>query len=385
MLIRSHLRSFAFDPSLFERLCAQLRSGALGPERSRLAQQPSPLGASDPWVQRPYEAPPKMQAAWQAKGEAALRAGEIGVLILGGGMATRFGGEAKGSFPLKTQASSPTFLSLKIAQLAQLGEHLGAEVSVVVMDSFATQVQLNAHLQAVDWMGIPSHRRHRFSQSIMPRLDGQTLRPFVEALDAPQWTDRALFCAPGHGDTLIRLRESGTLNKLQAQGLRHLLVSNVDNLLASLDPLLVGAHLQGVDAGARVSIEAVPRRPQEQGGCVAQLERGPAIVESFRLPPQTELDDYPDFNTNTLWIDLRALEEIPELGWHPIRREIQDPQGQPKSCIQFEQLIGELSEHQPSQVLRVPRDQRFLPIKRREVLSQAQAEIDRLIAAWHPA
>lgn len=383
MLIRSHLSSFAFDASVFRELCAQLRSGALGPERCRLSTKPAPLPGSAPYLLEPYASHEEQRQQWAESGLDALRQGEVAVLVLSGGMATRFGGGAKGCFALRTGHPRPTFLSLKLAQLAQLVAEHQAKVPVLVMDSFATRPQVQKHLEELNWMGLPAPLRGGFSQSILPRVCAKTHTPLIEKPDCTQWPDSVLYCAPGHGDTLLRLRDSGTLDKLRSEGVRHLLISNVDNLLASLDPVMVGAHLQGVARNCQVSIEAVPRRPQEAGGCVAQMTHGPAIVESFRLPASTQLDDYPDFNTNTLWVDLRALDPLPTLQWHPVHRQILAPNGESLECVQFEQLIGELSEHRPSQVLRVPREQRFLPIKRREDLLVAAPQLDPLIDRWN--
>lgn len=380
VLIRPHLQTFAFPASLFEQLRAQLHSGALGPERSRLSQPPAPLPASSESILEPELASPTQRAQWRERGRQALRAGEVGVLILAGGMATRFGGGAKACFPLQEGPTAPSFLAFKLAQLARISRELNAAIPVVVMDSFATRECIGQELEQRRWMGIAPALRHRFSQSLMPRLQEANAEPLLELDPQSSWPDSILYCAPGHGDTLRRLKESGSLKLLTEQGVGQLLVSNVDNLQASLDPLLVGAHLWGVNRGFAVSVEAVRRKAHEAGGCVAELPQGAAIVESFRLPPQTELDDYPDFNTNTLWVDLQALDPLPNLGWHPVRRSIACPDGQERPCIQFEQLIGELSEHRPTQVLRVPRKSRFLPIKTREALRNAQPTIQELIA-----
>lgn len=297
-------------------------------------------------------------------------------------MATRFGGGAKACFPLQARADAPTFLALKLAQISRVSGELGAGLAVVVMDSFATHKAISQELDRRQWMGIAASQRHRFSQSLMPRLQEANGQPLLELDEQHNWPDSILYCAPGHGDTLRRLQESGCAEELRGQGVRHLLMSNVDNLQASLDPLLVGAHLCGVDRGFAVSVEAVRRKAHEAGGCVAQLARGAAVVESFRLPPMTLLDDYPDFNTNTLWVDLRAVDPPPELDWHPVRRSIACPDGQSRPCIQFEQLIGEISEHRATQVLRVPRESRFLPIKSRDDLRVAQPAIRKLVDRW---
>ncbi|HEY8379527.1 MAG TPA: glucose-6-phosphate isomerase, partial [Nannocystis sp.] len=158
---------------------------------------------------------------------------------------------------------------------------------------------------------------------------------------------------------------------LRARGVEHVLVSNVDNLGATLDPVVLGAHLEAVEAGAALSVEVVRRAPGDAGGCVAELAGRPAIVESFRLPPETSLDDYPFFNTNTLWITLDALEREYPLSWFPVKRTIPWPASGELPVIQFEQLIGQITEFAPTRCLRVDRA-RFLPIKTRAELDAAQ-------------
>ena len=55
--------------------------------------------------------------------------------------------------------------------------------------------------------------------------------------------------APGHGDLFQALRRSGTLAALRERGVRVVTVSNVDNLGARVDPVVVGMHLAA--AGGR--------------------------------------------------------------------------------------------------------------------------------------
>jgi UTP--glucose-1-phosphate uridylyltransferase len=45
------------------------------------------------------------------------------------------------------------------------------------------------------------------------------------------------------------VRDSGVIEALPARGVEHVLVSNVDNLGATLDPLVLGAHLEAVHRG----------------------------------------------------------------------------------------------------------------------------------------
>ncbi len=385
MELRSSVSSYAFDSATFEALRGRVGSGALDPAANRLAKPPTPL--REPPVDLRASMSAAEKARLRAKGEEALRRGKVGILVLNGGMATRFGGGAKGIVPVVAGHPRVSFLAIKLAEVRQQAQALQTAIPVVLMHSFATQGPSQSHLAEIGWGGIPERDRNWFSQSIMPRVlpDGTPLQELPEADEMP---DSALYSAPGHGDTLPRLRDSGVLARLQARGVEHLLVSNVDNVGATLDPFVLGAHLEAVERGAGVSVEVVRRLEGDAGGCVAQLpDGGPAaIIEGFRLPKGVDLGDYPHFNTNTLWLSLSAVDREIDLTWFAVRKEIEWPPTHPAvkngqlEVVQFERLIGQVTEFVPSAYLEVERDERFLPIKTREDLTKAAPQLERFAA-----
>jgi UTP--glucose-1-phosphate uridylyltransferase len=386
--VRPSLASFSFDAARFDELRQRVAGGSLDPAANRLARPPRPL--VEPPVDLRPGAPGSAErwARLTARGEAALRAGKVAILVLNGGMATRFGGGAKGVVSVVEGQSLASFLAVKLGQARVVAERLGTHVPVVLMHSFATQAPSQAHLQAIDWSGVDPADRDAFAQSIMPRVlpDGT---PLPELPGAAQMDDTDLYCAPGHGDTLGQLRASGALGRLRARGVEHVLVSNVDNLGASLDPLVLGAHLEAVDAGAGASVEVVRREPGDAGGCIALVEGATqgdgvaAIIEGFRLPVGVDMADYPHFNTNTLWLTTAAIDREIPLSWFAVRKQIEWPAGTQVDThgklevVQFERLIGQLTESVPSAYLEVDRTARFCPIKVREDL---QKEADALLA-----
>ncbi|MCX4248004.1 UTP--glucose-1-phosphate uridylyltransferase [Paraliomyxa miuraensis] len=387
MDVRPSLASFSFDAARFDELRQRVSSGVLDPSANRLATAPTPL-TKPPVDLRPgadEARTAQRRARLGAKGEAALRAGKVGILVLNGGMATRFGGGAKGVVPVVEDHPRASFLAVKLGQVRVAAERLGARIPVVLMHSFATQGASEAHLAEIDWSGVNPGDRDAFSQSIMPRVlpDGT---PLPELSGASELPDADLYCAPGHGDTLGRLRGSGALGRLQARGVEHLLISNVDNLGASLDPVVLGAHLEAVEGGAGVSVEVVRREAGDAGGCVAQLEDGTgAIVEAFRLPEGVDLVDYPHFNTNTLWVTTEAADREVPLTWFAVRKRIEWPDASRVGAdgklevVQFERLIGQITETVKSAYLEVDRTARFCPIKVREDL-QKEADVLRTFA-----
>src|SRR5690606_1234938 len=91
------------------------------------------------------------------------------------GMATRFGGGAKGAVRVHPDHAL-SFLGLALRDATRVASACGARlgVPVVIMTSFATHADVCAHLEANDWFGVSSEDRFVFGQSIMPRIDAHT-------------------------------------------------------------------------------------------------------------------------------------------------------------------------------------------------------------------
>jgi len=369
--LRSSVAHHAFDRATFEDLRRKVVTGELEPAANRLAKAPTPLATP------PIDVGTAAERARRTElGLAALRGSKVAVLVLNGGMATRFGGGAKGVVPVVDGHPRTSFLAVKLAEVEQRATALGSAIPVVLMHSFATEATSVAHVDAVDWAGLRKDDRYWFSQSIMPRVlpDGTPLATLAEA---EHFDDSTLYAAPGHGDTLGRLRGSGVLATLRERGVEHILISNVDNVGASLDPTVLGAHIEAAQRGAAVSVEVVRRIAGDAGGCIADLPGGrPAIIEGFRLPVGTDLADYPHFNTNTLWLVADQMDRAFDLTWFAVRKKIAWPGGGEREVVQFEQLIGQVTEFAPSAFLDVDRDARFLPIKTREDLALARPKLE---------
>jgi UTP--glucose-1-phosphate uridylyltransferase len=381
----AHRQALAFDADTFEFLCRRfVEANAKGVDRSvsnRLTTRPIPLS---PGLEKKSQLSDvgstrsSVAQGWRERGERALRAGQVAVVVLNGGMAMRFGGGAKGVERLVDE-SSHSFLSLRLAQIAQLGERLGAAIPVAVMHSFATEAASEAHLNDVDWAGVPEASRISFVQGVMPRISTSG-EPLFRRSDAEHWPQTSLYAAPGHGDTWTSLQRSGVLAAWLNRGVQDILICNVDNIGATLDPTVLGAHLAATEAGAELSVEVVARKSDDAGGYVALVDGRPTIVEGFRMPLDVCVDDFDAFNTNTLWFRAAALARQSELHWFDVHRTLATPKGDSLPIVQFEQLIGQATDFLQTHVLRVGRSDRFVPIKTREHLSAAADEIRRRIA-----
>lgn len=353
------LEDHGFDEALFERLRKRLHGGQDATVDNAIKGEVTAPAESDV---RPLPAADSAEyARLRALGDAAIARGEVGCLFLAGGMATRFGGVVKASVPVIDDAS---FLDLKLADVHQAAKRNGGRVPVYLMASFATEKDVRALGERAATTEVPVFT---FSQFISLRLtpDGSLFR------DAQG--DVSLY-APGHGDLTFAMRKSGLLRTFREGGGKYLLMSNVDNIAATLDPAVIGAH---IDAGKDISVEVVKKDPGDQGGAPARVDGKVQIVEAFRFPIDFDQAQIPVFNTNTLVMNADAIDRDFELTWFAVNKKVDG-----EEVVQFEHLVGELTAFIDSTYLLVDRrgnDSRFLPVKEPEDLERQRGTIRELL------
>lgn len=279
-------------------------------------------------------------------GKQAIARREVGVVILAGGMATRFGGVVKAAVPV---TGTRSFLAVKVADA-----RLAGPLPIFVMTSSATHDRIVQQIRDEHLDGVEC-----FPQHVSLRLT-----PAGELVQPPEPY------ATGHGDLVDALRGSGILARFRADGGKALYMSNVDNVAATLDPVVIGAHLA---SGAAITAEVVRKEPGDRGGAPARVDGRPQIVEAFRFPKGFDQDQLALFNTNTFAFDAAAIDRTFELTYFRVEKTVDGAK-----VIQFERLVGELTAFLPSHFLEVPRA-RFLPVKDPEELDARRADIEALL------
>jgi len=272
---------------------------------------------------------------------------------------TDFGGSILGGIKLTPKM----FLEAKLGQTAALERSLGCSVPVALMTSFATDHDVREHIVA---RGLGELLV--FNQFVSLRLDcaGELFR---------DEEGRASPYAPGHGDLLRAIRDSGVLGALRERGVEVVTVSNVDNLGARVDPTVVGMHLLG---GCPLTCE-VALKEGDPGGAPVRVDGRLQLVEGPRFPPSFDQSSVPVFNTNTALVSLDALDREYELTWLHVGKEVDG-----RAAVQLERVYHEISRHLPTTYLEVPRRGprgRFLPIKTPRDLEAAQEDLRELLAS----
>lgn len=282
------------------------------------------------------------------------------LLKLNGGLGTSMGlNRAKSLITVKDGLS---FLDI-IAQHA-----LSSRVHLILMNSFATREASLAILEKYSGLtdgGLKSD----FLQHKIPKIDQHTLLP-AAIEDAPhlEW------CPPGHGDIYAALVTSGLLSALLGAGYRYALISNSDNLGATLDASLLGYM---VDNKIPFLMEVADRTESDKkGGHLARQLNGQLVLRESAQCPQQDLSAFEDisrhkyFNTNNLWVDLSVLhttmlerENILKL---PLIRNSKtaDPRDEHSPPVyQLETAMGAaISVIDNAKAIRVPK-KRFAPVK----------------------
>jgi UTP--glucose-1-phosphate uridylyltransferase len=287
----------------------------------------------------------------------ALREGRVAFVVMAGGMATRMGGVVKA---LVEVLPGRRFFDLRLNELSTLERRSGRRVPLWIMTSDATE--------------------HAISDALGSRKDPDFLQTFAQSLGLRLTPDGDLFRddqgnvsvhAPGHGDLPDALLRSGLLGRFVERGGRHVTVTNIDNLGASLDPTIVGFHLTH---GLPVTCEVVDKLETDKGGIPVRLDGRCVVLEEFRVPPHFDPKTVRVFSTNTFHFDAKALFEL-NLDWTYFTVDkIVDG----REAIQFERLLNEVTSALDTQYVKLPRggkESRFLPVKDFKELEKRLDEI----------
>lgn len=360
----------SLDPTLLERLRARgfdpVRLGewaaTVGRERDLRNRLPGKVEA--PYTGDVADAPvpgtPAHERAY-ARGLEALARGELALCVLAGGMATRMGSVVKA---LVEALPGQRFLDLRLDENACIAGLAGRPVPLWLMTSEATDGPIREALA--------THARGSAATTFR-QLESLRLTPegglFVGADGAPS------VYATGHGDLPDALRSSGLLSRFVEAGGKYVWIANLDNLGATVDPALLGWH---VEHAGPLSVEVVDKVGSDRGGVPVRWNGRRIIAEELRLPLGFDPSSVRVFNTNTFLASAAALQAL-AMAWTYVEVE-KTIDGQ--KAVQFERLLGELTVALEPRFVRVPREgerSRFLPVKDVPELERRRPELERIV------
>ncbi|MFZ9857540.1 MAG: UTP--glucose-1-phosphate uridylyltransferase [Roseiflexaceae bacterium] len=339
-----------FDRDLHEQIRADVRVGRIGLMQNRL---PANSTIADVEAGDVFDATGHMSLSTTQCGETAIRAGEVAIVSLAGGAGSRWtqgAGVVKALHPFaKFAGKHRTFVDVHIAKSRQIGRIYDAPPTHVFTTSFLTDQPLqSAYTQRViagrPWgyagqivlsqgrsVGlrlIPTARDLRFLWDEMPHqiLDeqAQKMRDSVHAAliawaqqqgEAADYTDNLphqCMHPVGHWFEFANMLRNGVLASMLAQQpqLKYLLMHNIDTLGATLDPGLLGWH---IEHGNALTFEVTSRRIEDRGGGLARVDDQLRLVEGLAFPRAESEFSLSFYNTLTNWITLDSLLAVFEL------------------------------------------------------------------------
>ena len=311
----------------------------------------------------------------------------VAVIKLNGGLATTMG--LRGPKSLVQAREGRSFLEIIVGQVLSLRRRHGVRLPLLLMNSRATRSETLANLEAhpdlpVD--GLPLD----FLQSMVPKLRADTLEP-VRWPSEPELE----WCPPGHGDVYGALRRSGALRALLERGISHAMISNADNLGATVDPR-IAEHMRSRRIPFLMEVVRGTEADRKGGHLARRRADGRLVLRETAQTPPEDADSFRDhrrwrwYNTNSVWVDLRAVKaaldasggvlDLPLI----VNRKTVDPRD-PDSIpvIQLESAMGAaIGSFERAELLHVPRT-RFAPVKTTDdllVLRSDFYELDRDLA-----
>ncbi|KAG5184924.1 UTP--glucose-1-phosphate uridylyltransferase family [Tribonema minus] len=289
------------------------------------------------------------------------------VLKLNGGLGTSMGlDQAKSLLSVK---GDDTFLDLTAKQVLHMRQSLGVDVKFVLMNSYNTSKDTLKFLQK--YPQLSSDPNLELLQHKVPKINAASMEPAAW----PQAPHKE-WCPPGHGDLYAALSGSGMLNKLLAEGVKYMFVSNSDNLGATLDTELLAYFA----ASEKPLVMEVCERTEAdmKGGHLAVrtcdrrlIFRESAQCEGADAASFQDIKRHRFFSTNNMWVRLDRLREaIAAAGGLiplPLIRNAKtvDPQDDKSPPVyQLETCMGHAIEcFEGGGAVLVPRT-RFAPVKK---------------------
>jgi len=289
--------------------------------------------------------------------DASVLANKLCVLKLNGGLGTTMG--CTGPKSVIEVHSDMTFLDLTVQQIEHLNEAHNAKVPLILMNSFNTHDDTT---KVVNKYSQSKAEVYNFNQSRYPRVFKDSLLP------VPPENDKEGWYPPGHGDVFISFANSGLLDEFIRQGKEYVFISNVDNLGATVDFKILQYLIQ---SGCEYAMEVTDKtRSDVKGGTLIEYESRAKLLEIAQCP-SSKIDEFKSikkfkiFNTNNLWVNLKAIKRVVDESALKDIDIIFNPKklSDGSAVIQLEIAAGAAIQFfKNAKGINVPRS-RFLPVK----------------------
>lgn len=215
------------------------------------------------------------RAKFEEIGVKAIQNGEVGAVLLAGGMGTRLGSDdPKGMYNIGLTKDVFIFQRL-IENLMDVVNATSTYIHLFVMTSDKNDEATRKFFAEKNYFGYKKEFVHFFIQEMAPATD----------YDGHVYMEEKykISTSPnGNGGWFISLKTAGLTEVLHKEGIKWLNIFAVDNVLQRIaDPVFVGAT---IDADVAVGAKVVRKSaPDEKVGVMCLEDGKPSIVEYYEL------------------------------------------------------------------------------------------------------
>jgi UDP-N-acetylglucosamine/UDP-N-acetylgalactosamine diphosphorylase len=303
------------------------------------------------------------------RGEALIRQGKVGCLLLAGGQGTRLGFNGpKGSVPVSPIKHKSLF-QIFCERTKAASDWFERLLPLCMMTSPLNHQQTLDFFEQHRYFGLHSSQVTFFTQEMLPFINEQG-QWFLEE------PGRIAQGPNGNGDALRLFFENGLWKQWHEQGVEFLNIIVVDNPLADpFDPECIGLADR---TQADVVLKVVPRlSSDEKMGIIAEREGRLKLIEYSELPPHA--GSFTLSNTGLFCISMEFIRHLYQdlqvklplhLACKPAHVLVPTPAGAFQQKIPLwkcEKFIFDLFDYsRSSQVLVYPREKIYAPLKNAE-------------------
>jgi hypothetical protein len=334
------LSRYGFDRIQHDRIKADLRAGRIG-----LAQNRLPINTTILDVKKGDVHEPDGSAAAEriALGSEALASGKVAVMTLAAGVGSRWtkgAGTVKALNPFcRIAGAHRTFVETHLAKSRRTMKESGTTIPHIISTSYLTHDAIRDFLEAEQhygyegevllspgsivglrliptvrdlrfaWMELPQQMLDEQAQKVLDSLHNALMEWARKSGEAGDYTDNLpLQCLHpvGHWYEIPNLFRNGVLQQLLSARpqLNYILMHNIDTMGASLDPEILGYHIQ---SGSGMTVEVITRWLEDRGGGLARIDGRLRLIEGIALPREEVEFDLSYYNSATYWIDIDQI------------------------------------------------------------------------------
>ena len=231
----------------------------------------TPLDIHEVYIKKPSS----QSCEEKSMGEALLRKGKVGTIVMAGGSGSRLGWKGpKGTFPvtLIKQKSMYQYLAEKthFASIAY-----GSPLHIAFMTSIDNDMESKQFFYEHNNFGLHESQINFYSQDSLPLLDVKG-HPLLDDAGKP------ITGPNGNGKTLLYFVTSGLFHRWKKLGIEFVTVLCVDNpLIDPFDAELIGFH---ANSNREVTVKAILREKAEEPiGCLVKTDGSISVVEYSEL------------------------------------------------------------------------------------------------------